>query len=160
MIGVSGILLVLSLMMITSQASAGMNGTNNTIMSSPQKNHAHRPAVKSLDYGDYYRDWRDWYEAVVEKPFYLHVNDVFLGKLTLSRNKRLEISTPVSGDMMTRITFGGRGVTVLPDRGGYNLGLGITTRMRNGLSIDASVNFVPSDPSDVTFWLTLPSIRF
>ncbi|MDI6743559.1 MAG: hypothetical protein QMD11_12565 [Smithella sp.] len=129
-------------------------------MSSHQKNHTIRPAVRSLDYGDFYRKWRDWYDSIVEKPFYLHVNDVFIGKLILSRDNRLEVSTPVSGTMMTRFTLGGRGVTVLPDTGRYNLGLGITTRMRNGLSFDSSVNFDLRDPSDVTFWLTLPAIRF
>lgn len=156
----STILLVLFLMMFTSQASAELKFTDNARMGSPQKNHALWPVVRSLDYGDLYREWRDWHEAVVEKPFYLHVNDVFIGKLTLSKNNKLEIITPISGAMMTRITFGGRGVSVLPDTGAYNLGLGVTTRMRNGLSIDTSVNFAIADPSDVTFWLTLPAIRF
>lgn len=159
MVYLSGVLLVLSLM-ITSQASAELKVKDNVQMSNPQKNHTLRSAVKSLEYWDFYNDWRDWYESVVEKPLYLHVNDVFIGKLTLSRNNRLEISTPVSGAMMTRITFGRSDITVLPYREPYNLGIGVTTPLSQGLSIHTSVNFAPGDPSNVTFWLTLPAIRF
>ena len=157
MINLSGVLLVFLLIMITSQASAELKVTSDARMSSPQKNHTIRPAVRG---GEFFRDWHDWYYTIVDQPFYLHVNNIFIGKLILSRDNRLEVSTPVSGTMMTRVTFGSRGVTVLPDSGRYNLGLGITTRMRNGLSFDASVNFALRDPSDVTFWLTLPAIRF
>jgi len=157
MINLSGVLLVFLLIMITSQASAELKVTSDARMSSPQKNHTIRPAVRG---GEFFRDWHDWYYTIVDQPFYLHVNNIFIGKLILSRDNRLEVSTPVSGTMMTRVTLGGRGVTVLPDTGSYNLGLGITSRMRNGLSIDTSVNFDLRDPSDMTFWLTLPAIRF
>ncbi len=160
MIYLLGLLLVLSLIMITSQASAESKVTSNALISSPQKSNPIRPAVKGLSYGEFFRGWHDWYYALVDKPFYLHVNDVFFGKMTLSRDNRLEISTPVSDTMMTRVTFGNRGVAVLQDTGRPNLGVGITSRMRNGLSFDTSVNFDLRDPSAVTFLLTLPAIRF
>lgn len=160
MVYLPGVLLVFSLIMITSQASAELKVIDDVRMSDPQKNHTLWPAVRSLEYWDFYHEWRDWYDAVTEKPFYLHVNDVFLGKLTLSRNNRLEISTPVSGAMMTRITFGTSDITALPHGERYNLGFGVTTPLGKGLYINTSVNFALSDPSDMTFWLTLPAIRF
>ena len=160
MIKLSGLLLIFSLIMITSQASAEPNVINSVLVGSPQKSQNNRPAAKGHNYGEFVRGWHDWYHAIVNKPFNLHVNDVFIGKLILSRDNRLEISTPVSDNMMTRVTFGNRGVSDLHDTGRPNLGLGITTRMRNGLSFDSSVNFDLSDTSDVTFLLTLPAIRF
>jgi len=160
MISLSGLLLVCSLIMITSQASAEPKVTNDVLISSPLKSQTNRPAVKGLSYGEFFRGWHDWYHAIIDKPFNLQVNDVFIGKLIMSRDNRLEISTPVSDNMMTRVTFGNRGVSFLHDTGRPNLGLGITTRMRNGMSFDTSVNFDLRDPSDVTFLLTLPAIRF
>ena len=160
MIILSGLLLIFSLIMITSQASAEPNVINNVVIGSHQKSQNNRPAAKGLSYGEFFRGWHDWYHSIVDKPFNLQVNDVFIGKLIMSRDNRLEISTPVSDNMMTRVTIGNRGVSVLHDTGRPNLGLGITTRMRNGMSFDTSVNFDLSDPSDVTFLLTLPAVRF
>ena len=68
MISLSGVLVVFSLIIITSQASAELKVTSDARMSSPQKNHTIRPAVRSLDNSDFYRDWRDWYDTIVEKP--------------------------------------------------------------------------------------------
>lgn len=143
-ISLLGLFLVFSLIMITSQASAEskVSGTS------------------PISFGEFFRDWHDWSHKIVNKPFYLHLNDSFIGKLTLFRDNRLEISAPVSDTMTSRFTLGNRGVTVLHDSGHPNLALGITTRMRNGLSFDSSVNFDLNDPSDVTFLLTLPAIRF
>lgn len=160
MINLWGLLLVFSLTMIGSQASAEVKITSNTLINSPVRTHAARPAAKGIPYGEFFRDWHDWYSTIVDKPYYLRINDVFIGKMTLSRDNRLEISTPVSGSMATRVTFGNSGVTVLHDTGHPNMGLGITSRMQNGLSFDTSVNFDLRDPSDVTFWLTLPAVRF
>src|SRR3990170_8841779 len=106
MISLSGVLLVFSLIIITSQASAELKVTSRALISSPQKNHTIRPAVRGLSYGEFFHDWHDWYHTIVDQPFYLHVNNVFIGKLILSRDNRLEVSTPVSGTMMTRVTFG------------------------------------------------------
>ncbi len=159
-INLSGVLFLFSLIIFTSQASAESKGTSNALISSSQKHQTIRYTERCLKYGDFYCKWHDWYNTIVDQPFYLHVNDVFIGKLILSRDNRLELSTPLSGIMMSRVTFGGRGVTVLPNTGSYNLGLGINSRMRNGLSFDTSVNFDLRDPSDMTFWLTLPAIRF
>lgn len=119
-----------------------------------------KSAARGRYNSEFYLEWNNWYKSIVEKPIYLQVNDVFIGKLTLSRDNRLEISTPVSDNLMTRFTIGDRGVTILPDTGSYNIGLGITKHMHNGLSFDTSVNFDIRNPSDVTYWLTLPAIRF
>lgn len=155
-----GVLLVFSLMMFTSRASAESRVTNNTLISSDLKNHTVRPPVRGLSYGEFFRDWHNWYHSIVDKPFYLHVNDVFIGKLTMSRDNRLVFSTPLSGSMMSHVTFGNSNVTFLQDTGRPNIGVGITRHMHNGLLFDTSVNFDLRDPSDVTVWVTLPAIRF
>src|SRR3990172_5351072 len=141
MINLLGLLLVFSLIIITSQASAEPKATSNALISSPLKNHSIRPAVRGLKYGEFFRGWHDWYHAIVDKPFNLQVNDVFIGKLIMSRDNRLEISTPVSDNMMTRVTIGNRGVSVLHDTGRPNLGLGVTTPKSKGMLFFTSVYF-------------------
>src|SRR4030066_2108650 len=121
MIILSGLLLIFSLIMITSQASAEPNVINNVLIGSPQKSQNNRPAAKGLSYGEFFRGWHDWYHAIIDKPFNLQVNDVFIGKLIMSRENRLEISTPASDNMITRVTSGTRVVSVFHDTGRPNV---------------------------------------
>ena len=159
-ISLSGFLLVFSLIMITSQVSAESKVTGKALISSSLKNHTNKPAVRGLSYGEFFSDWNDWYYMIVDRPIYLSVNNVFIGKLTISRNNRLEVRTPVSGTMMTHVTLGRSGVSVLQDTRSPKVGLGITTRLSERFMFDTSVNFDLGDTSNVTYWLTLPAIRF
>jgi len=152
-----GILITLSLIMVTSQASAELKVTNKAQVGSSQKDYALRSAVKSLDSGDPSRDWHD---TAIERLLHLRVDDIAVDRFTLSIDNGLEVNTPVSDTMMTRITFGKSDITVLPYKERYNLGLGFTTPLSKRLSIDTSVNFALSSSSDVIFWVSLPSIRF
>jgi hypothetical protein len=155
-----GLLLVFSLIIITSEASAESNITSNALMSTPLKHNSIKHTGRGNNYGEFFRGWHDWYYAIIDKPFNLHLNNVFIGKLIMSRDNRLEVRTQLSDNMTTRVTFENRGITRTQDTGHPNVGLGITRRMSNGLMFDTSVNFDLRDPSDVTFWLTLPAIRF
>lgn len=156
-INLLGILIAISLIMVTSQASAELKVANKAQVSSSQKDYALRSAVKSLDYGDFSRDW---YDTAIERLLHLHVDDIFIDRFILSIDNGLKVNTPVSDTMMTRVTFGKSDITVLPYTKRYNLGLGFTTPLSKRLSIDTSVNFALSGPSDVIFWVSLPAIRF
>lgn len=153
-----GILITLSLIMITSQASAESKLANKVQVSSSQKDYALRSAVKSLDSGDPSRDY--WYDTAIERLMHLRVDDIVLDRFILSVDNGLKVNTPVSDTTMTRVTFGKSDITVLPYTKRYNLGLGFTTPLSKRLSIDTSVNFALSGPSDVIFWVSLPAIRF
>ena len=156
-INLLGILITLSLMMIISQASAESKVANKAQMSGSQKDYALRSAVKSLDSGDPSRDWHD---TAIERLLHLRVDDIVLDRFILSVDNGLKVNTPVSDTMMTRVTFGKSDITVLPYTKRYNLGFGFTTPLSKRLSIDTSVNFALSGPSDVIFWVSLPAIRF
>ncbi len=156
----SVLLIILSLIIISSQASAESNVTGNALLSTPLKSHSIKHTGRGSSYGEFFRGWHNWYYAIIDKPFNLHLNDVFIGKLIMSRDNRLEVRSQLSGNMTTRVTIENRGITNTQDAGHPNLGLGITRRMSNGLMFDTSVNFDLREPSGVTFWLTLPAIRF
>ncbi|MBI5096921.1 MAG: hypothetical protein HZB32_04680 [Nitrospirae bacterium] len=156
-INLLGILITLSLMMVTSQASAELKVTNKAQVGSSQKDYALRSAVKSLDSGDPSRDWHD---TAIERLLHLRVDDILIGRFILSIDNGLKVNTPISDNTMTRVTFGKSDITVLPYTKRYNLGLGFTSPLSKRLSIDTSVNFALSGPSDAIFWVSLPAIRF
>lgn len=155
-INILGILIAISLIIVTSPAFARMKYTNKDQTSSPHNGHTLRPAVGSLNYRDFFHDL--YYD--IERFSHLRVDDIFIGRFIISIDDNLIVSTSPSETMTTRITFGDSDIKVLPDTEGYNLGLGLTTLLRDGLSIDTSVNFALSNPSDLTFWVFLRPIRF
>ncbi len=159
LLSVLGVLVVF-LLVITSNVSAASKFAGYTLNSAPSKSNMEKQGVKGLNYSDYFRGWHDWYYSIINKPFYLHLDDVFIGKLVVSRDNRLEISAPLSDTLTSRITIENHGMALRNESGHPNLGLGIASRMSNGVSLDTSVNFDLSNPSDVTILLSLPAIRF
>ena len=152
-----GILITLSLIMVTSQACAESKVASKVQVSSSQKDYALRSVVRSHNSGN---SSPDWYDTAIERLLHLRVDDIAVDRFTLSIDNGLEVNTPVSDTMMTRVTFGKSDITVLPYKERYNLGLGFTTPLSKRFSIDTSVNLALSNSSDVIFWVSLPPIRF
>lgn len=152
-----GILLALSLIMVTCPSAAEVKITNKTQNRSPQGVNAFQPTAKSLGDGNFYSDW---YDTAIKRLFHLRVDNITISRFILSIDDNLKISTPASGTMTTRITIGDPGIKVLPYTDHYNLGFGITNRLSKGLSVDTSVSFSLNGSHDVIFWVTLPTIRF